>query len=581
MRLISKTRFQQDEEYAMFRRKDPQGSLFETSNLLPDEKRERLLNTWAHPFRNQAVPLIDEEAFRDLFCADNGRPNKPVQTVIGTLILKDIWDLTDADALYRLDFDMGWHHALRLLPEEAHCCQKTLHNFRVKLIANDRAQQLFADMTDRIIGVLGIHTDKQRLDSTHILSNIAILTRLGLFCETIRVFLHDVRRTLPEQWAGIPSGLRGRYLKDDGADTNYDDAPKQEARRRLAVAARDLWRLCERFRGDGPAAKLESYGLLQRLLAEQCEVIDTAAQPAADDADHNEEPVPVQIKENRQVAAASLQSPHDPDATYGHKGKGYEVQVAETCGNDGKPEIITYVAVTAAAGSDATQTMPVVQALAERGLQPKELFADTTYGGTDNVIECAALGTELVSPVAGPKMAAEATSAPAPATPAESKTEPMAVANCQTIAEPTVVAATATPAEPNMEPTGAATPSVEAATAPAANCGIEQQAESKSPNAPTKHKTAKAKLLDERRRYQATPEFRARYATRAGIEATNSELKRQHGLGQLRVRGGARVRLAVYFKALACNVKRMLHYVVERARKAVETSAAEVEMGLA
>ena len=34
-------------------------------------------------------------------------------------------------------------------------------------------------------------------------------------------------------------------------------------------------------------------------------------------------------------------------------------------------------------------------------------------------------------------------------------------------------------------------------------------------------------------------------------------LKRRHGLGRLRVRGGERVRLAVYLKALACNVKRI------------------------
>ena len=49
------------------------------------------------------------------------------------------------------------------------------------------------------------------------------------------------------------------------------------------------------------------------------------------------------------------------------------------------------------------------------------------------------------------------------------------------------------------------------------------------------------------------------FGIRAGIEGTNSELKRAHGLGRLRVRGGRRVRLAVYLKALACNFKRMVH----------------------
>ena len=64
--------------------------------------------------------------------------------------------------------------------------------------------------------------------------------------------------------------------------------------------------------------------------------------------------------------------------------------------------------------------------------------------------------------------------------------------------------------------------------------------------------------LERRRRAEARGEFQPRYAIRAGIEATNSELKRRHGLGDLRVRGRPRVELAVYLKALGCNVKRMV-----------------------
>ena len=59
-------------------------------------------------------------------------------------------------------------------------------------------------------------------------------------------------------------------------------------------------------------------------------------------------------------------------------------------------------------------------------------------------------------------------------------------------------------------------------------------------------------------RAESDGQWRKRYGLRAGIEGTNSELKRRHGLGRLRVRGGERVRLAVYLKALACNVKRMV-----------------------
>ena len=61
-------------------------------------------------------------------------------------------------------------------------------------------------------------------------------------------------------------------------------------------------------------------------------------------------------------------------------------------------------------------------------------------------------------------------------------------------------------------------------------------------------------------------EFRDRSAFRSGIEATNSELKRGHGLGRLRVRRRKRVELAVCLKVLACNLKRFIHYRLDHQR---------------
>jgi hypothetical protein len=45
-------------------------------------------------------------------------------------VLKDIFDLTDEQALEQLEWNTAWHYALDVLPEEAHACQKTLHNYR-------------------------------------------------------------------------------------------------------------------------------------------------------------------------------------------------------------------------------------------------------------------------------------------------------------------------------------------------------------------------------------------------------------------------------------------------------------------
>ena len=159
--------------------------------------------SWAQVFRNEALPLIDEERFAEMYSADMGRPNRAVQTVLGVLVLKEMFDLTDIEALEELEFNLLWHHALGLEMEEAHLAQKTLHNFRVRLMEHDGGRLAFCETTDRMIEALGLRTGKQRVDSTHIMSNIAVLTRLGLFCETIRVFLLAVSREHPGLGVGV------------------------------------------------------------------------------------------------------------------------------------------------------------------------------------------------------------------------------------------------------------------------------------------------------------------------------------------------------------------------------------------
>ena len=558
----------------MFQRTDPQGSLFQTSNLLPDEKLARLEKTWAWQFRRHALPMINEGIFAGLYCENNGRPNKSVRTVVGVLVLKDMFNLTDEDALYRLDFDMGWQAALGLTPEDAHCCQKTLHNFRVKLLDNDTIKLLFNDMTARMIEGLGLSTETQRLDSTHIVSNIARLTRLGLFCETIRVFLRALEKANKEKFETIPISLRARYLKDDGTDTRYQDARSDESRRRLCVCARDVYRLEDRFKQDDQAGALASYKILFRLFIDQCEVVENAV-TQSEDADAGESPAPAILIESKEVSSASLQTPHDEDVTYsGHKGKGYEVQLSETVGNGEKPEMIVHVEMTHSCYSDERATLPAMAALTQQEMQPKTLLADTNYGSTQNAIECEKRGTDLVTPVRG----ADAEALKPDATNKNEKT----VADFEIDVKGE--AATRCPAGHAAESeTRNAKGEIVARFSKinCAQCPFRNQCPAKrQPNGTRELNTsAREHTLEKRRRREATKKFKSQYAQRAGIEATNSELKRAHGLGKLRVRGGKRVKLSVFLKVLACNVKRMVKYLAEQAKIAARAAfSVEIEL---
>ena len=86
----------------MFRIRDPQESLWQSQFLVTPKRAKRLERSWAEVFRNEALPLIDEERFAPMYCVDNGRPNRAVQTVLGVHLLKEMFNLTDDEALEQL-----------------------------------------------------------------------------------------------------------------------------------------------------------------------------------------------------------------------------------------------------------------------------------------------------------------------------------------------------------------------------------------------------------------------------------------------------------------------------------------------
>ena len=92
----------------MFRIRDPQESLWQSQFLVTPKKAKRLERSWAEVFRNEALHLIDEERFAPMYCVDNGRPNRAVQTVLGVHLLKEMFNLTDDEALEQLEFNLLW-----------------------------------------------------------------------------------------------------------------------------------------------------------------------------------------------------------------------------------------------------------------------------------------------------------------------------------------------------------------------------------------------------------------------------------------------------------------------------------------
>ena len=110
----------------MFQAREPQESLWQSEFLITPRKAKLMRRSWTEVFRNEALVLIEEERFAPMYSPDMGRPNRAVQTVLGVLVLKEMFDLMDMEALEELEFNLLWHHALRLEMEEAHLAQKPL-----------------------------------------------------------------------------------------------------------------------------------------------------------------------------------------------------------------------------------------------------------------------------------------------------------------------------------------------------------------------------------------------------------------------------------------------------------------------
>lgn len=516
----------------MYRPTSPQRSLFGVEHRLDEAKRGRLEKTWAHAYRSTGLGLIDESRFAKYFDPANGRPNKSVRLVVSVLVLKEVFNLTDAEALEELEWNLAWHYALDVVPEEAHTCQKTLHNFRKLLLDDDQGAGLFESTTAKLIETAGLSTRRQRQDSTHILSNIKLLTRLGLFTATILQFLKALREAHPRLCAQVSAELLGRYLDREGY---FADARSSEAPRRLSESAVDVYWLVTRFGEHREVTQMASFGLLRRLYEEQC------VPPETD--------TPEKIELQEMPSSSSLQAPSDPDVAYGHKGKGFEVQLTETCAAENAFEVVTAVSVNDANESDQQQVLPALEQTERTcGTRPEVLHTDGGYGSGENLVAAKDHGTELKAPI-GSK--------------ASEKGVTLGDFELDEAGQRVVRCPVGETPEAHKDQRRGRVHLAMFQAEQCAECPLRGECPTRTRRGRRVLRFTAAEVAVARRRVeQETPAFKEAHKIRSGIEATNSELKRSHGLAKLAVRRRPRVNLAVRLKVLALNLKRYVRHLV-------------------
>jgi hypothetical protein len=491
-----------------------------------------LESSWAHLFREEILHNLPAEKLFRFYNEFKGRKTKELYAMLGLVLIQQMEDCTDEQAVQQFAFNLMWQYALNITDASdtaSYVSARTLWNLRDIVAQHGLQDTLFENVTKTLQKLFTLDPSKQRLDSVHIFSNMAHLGRIRIFVRTIRTFLTNLKRHHAKEYDVLGEIVLRYDKKSDGAFA----VKPTESGKKLVELGDDCFLLVERFKEHTAVVGMKSYQHLVRMFSEQCivEKDDNGARAV--------------IKASKDVSSDSLQNPSDPDAGYcGHKGKGYQMQVMETYSEDkSQPNLITHVNVESANESDTNALLPAIEDAGKRNLAPAELLADTLYGSDDNVETAKELGITVIAPVMGAKENATGL-----ADFVFSDTD-------QIIACPEWQP----PMKTKSGKQGGTTVYFDKAICDRCHRQSECQVKRDKKNCTISY-DAKSLRLSRRRKREKEEVFTEKYRYRSGIEGTMSDLDRMTGLKHLRVRGMPQVRLAATLKATGLNILRSMAF---------------------
>jgi Transposase DDE domain len=494
--------------------------------LIPPLAVPLLESGWQGTFRAVILQLLPVGKLSAHFHPTLGARTKELYSMAGLVFLADFhgWTAQQAIEAYMLHIDVQF--ALNVVPG-AQLCTRTFERYQQLFREDDLAALTFTKVTEALVEKLELDVSLQRLDSTHLYSNMATFGRTKLMAVAIKRFLVQVKRHDPQAYAALPEPLRLRYevaqsqLFGNVTDTETRDRSRQQA-------AEDLLWVIEHFADQPTMTCRQSYKALQTIFSQQCEVVG--------------DKVTVRTK----TGGNCMQNPSDPDATYdGLKGPGYQVQIAETCGSENEVQLITAAQPQTACEPDEAALTPMLEQLKEADRLPEAMSADTLYTNDENVQAAAEFGVEMIGPVPGR---------------APENDQALTLDDFAVDERTGIVGACPAGHEPLSctydEQTGKT--KLEMAAGACATCPFRQLCPivNNEEGRYVLEYTDKKRRLAARRREQETDVFKQRYAMRSGIESTNSGLKNRLGLERLRVRGRGSVFRVIWHKLAGWNVLR-------------------------
>lgn len=341
-------------------------------NFLPPDARRRLEESKEYAFYRRVFCRIPEELFADLYSSNAAsRPNAPINTLVGALLLQHMNNWTFEELFDRLAFDLKTRAALGLWTLDADpFCPATLFNFQRRLRDDmvltgvNKFQLLFDQLTQQDLAELGLNTTIQRSDSTQIGSFIREYTRVELLVEVVL----RMWRVLSDQDKAACRERFAPYLAAQSAGQFLFRLKREDLPATLEVLGHLYAWMVDAFRASYGTHDI--YGIVLRVFSEHFTRV----------ADR------ITVRESSEISTDSLHSPDDSDATYRYKDGehhiGYVLHATETAHPQNPLQLIVDLALGPNNEDDSkilTERLPLMHA---KTPDLQELHTDGAYGCT-------------------------------------------------------------------------------------------------------------------------------------------------------------------------------------------------------
>lgn len=337
----------------------------------PREKKA-LEKSWAKLFADEIFPAIDEERFSVLYSDKASRPNTPVNVIVGALIIKELFDLSDDEVVENLMLDPRYQYALHTTSfDEQPMSDKTLSRFRKRCYdyesktGIDLYRDCVKDLSCKIAKLMGISDHVRRMDSMMVEANIRTLSRTELIYRCNAAMAIRINKEYP----GKITEELSHYLDPNDFNRLFylrRSSCTKETAAQLLCESDQLLGLC------GPElSDTKEYTDFIRCLSEQTITEDGKRR--------------MRTKEDGGMRSDFMHSPADPDATFCRKaGKdhvGYAVNIVESVGKNGS--VVTDYQFERNTYSDSQFLKDHIGSL-DNTDEKAVLITDGAYSGMDN-----------------------------------------------------------------------------------------------------------------------------------------------------------------------------------------------------